>query len=331
MPTPLDQARSAHQGTTTPSVLDARVIAALRGSERLAPDRRGAPRFAAWWVPAVTTPVVLLLWFVLRTPVVPLVPVTSGVPEPDPATLAGMPGAPEVPGNWSLADAPPELSSHVTLWGHGETGIQSLLDETVSYGVFSGVQVSLRSDFATIDKRSEQHVVMLAGHLDWNVRYLETAQLTIEVLGVIYEVAPGRFSLQVQSNQVHLDVLEGRVVVRVPREPARTVTAGLQLASRAAVVPSQRVRWTRAEIERRLEAFSKAQQHEQAAAFIRSVVPQVSGELRESLLVDLSAIYGQYLHDWDRACATLSWATREFPDGALSEGVTHLRDRYRCP
>ena len=323
MQTPLERARAAHQDVRTPVALDQRVIAALR-----VPHRRGA-RFASWWVPAVTSPLVLLLWFVLRTPLTPIRPVIPALTDAGPAEVAE---APVVRESWSAAERLPEPQvNHVTLWGPGETGIQSLLDETVSYGVFSGVQVSLRSDFATIDKRSEQHVVMLAGHLDWNVRYLETAQLTIEVLGVIYEVTPGRFSLEVQPNQVQLDVQQGQVVVRTPRDPARTVVAGSQLASHAAVTPPARVRWTRAELERRLEAFSKAQQHEQAAVFIRSVVPQVSGALRESLLVDLAAIYGQYLHDWDRACATLSWATREFPAGALSEGIAHLRDRYRCP
>ncbi len=321
MPTPLDQARAAHREARTPAGLDHRVISSLRAQRR-------PSGFAAWWVPAATTPAVLLLWFLLRSPVTPSVPVLPAVSDLHPPVVAV---APVVPQKWSVADTLPELSSQVTLWGPGETGIQSLLDETVSYDVFSGVQVSLRSDFATIDKRSEQHLVMLAGALDWNVRYLETAQLTIEVLGVMYEVTPGSFSLQVQPGQVQLEVQKGQVVVRAPREPARTVVAGSQLASRAAVTPPPRVRWTRAEIERRLEAFSKAGQHEQAAGFIRVVVPQVSGELRESLLVDLAAIYGQYLHDWDRACATLSWATREFPAGALSEGVAHLRDRYRCP
>ncbi len=326
MQTPLERARSAHQETRTPAALDQRVIAALRA------PRRSHARFASWWVPAATTPLVLLLWVVLRTPLTPVRPVIPAVTDAGPVEVSAEPVVPVARESWTAADRLPEPQvNHVTLWGAGETGIQSLLDETVTYGVFSGVQVSLRSDFATIDKRSEQHVVMLAGHLDWDVRYLETAQLTIEVLGVIYEVTPGRFSLQVQPGEVRLDVTKGQVVVRAPREPARTVVAGARLASHAAAGPPPRTRWTRAELERRLDAFSKAQQHEQAAAFIRSVVPQVSGALRESLLVDLAAIYGQYLHDWDRACATLSWASREFPAGALSEGIAHLRDRYRCP
>jgi len=309
------------------------MLAGLRAPGRSRGPGLPAPRFATWWVPAITTPVVLLLWFFLHSPVTPLSPVTPFL-APAPVT-AGDPvaaGPCALPQQWSVASVLPEpMANHVTLWGPGETGIQSLLDETVSYGVLSGVQVSLRSDFATIDKRSEQVVVMLAGHLDWNVRYLETQDLTIEVLGVNYEIAPGRFSLQTQPNQVQLDVQEGQVVVRAPREPARTVVAGASLVSRAAVAPSPRVRWTRGELERRLEAFSKSGQHEQAAGFIRSVIPQVNGELRESLLVDLAAIYGQHLHDWDRACATLAWVVREFPAGALSEGVSHLRDRYRCP
>jgi hypothetical protein len=320
--TPLEQARSAHRETRTLAALDRRVIAAVRA------PRVRAPRFASWWVPAATSPLVLLLWFVLHTPATRLGPVDMAMPPVVPVAV----DPPVSRESWSAARQLPEpQSNHVTLWAPGETGIQSLLDETVSYGVFSGVQVSLRSDFATIDKRSEQHVVMLSGHLDWNIRYLETAVLTLEVLGVVYELAPGRFSLQVQPGQVQLDVHDGQVVVRSPRESARSVVAGQRVASRAVVALPPTVRWTRAALERRLEAYAKTGRHGDAAAFIRSVIPQVTGELRESLLVDLAAIYGQHLHDWDQACSTLSWAAREFPAGALAEGIVHLRDRYRCP
>lgn len=323
MKTPLDRARSAHRETRAPASLDQRVMAALGGS------RRTSPRFPAWWVPAFTTPAVLLLWFVLHDPLPPMVPVTP-VSTPGEGLVID---APEAPHPWSVSQSLPEpQANHVTLWSPGETGLQSLLDEAMSYGVASGVQVSLRSNFATLDKRAEQHVVMLAGHLDWNVRYLETTELTVEALGVVFEVSPGRFSLEVGRGHVNLAVEVGHVVVRAPREPARTVSAGSRWATRGSSTAASppRPAWTREELERRLEAFSRSGQHERAAAFIREVLPQVGGALRESLLVDLAAIYGQHLHDWDRACDTLSWAVREFPDGALSQGIAHLRDRYRC-
>jgi len=328
MTTPLQRARDAHRLTRTPAALDQRILAAVR-----APSRP-APRFPAWWVPAFTTPVVLLLWFWLHQPAAPVAPVLE-TPFPSPATASAQPvpaGDPlDAPQRWSVTRELPEpLASLVTLWWPGETGVQSLLDETVAYCVASGVQVSLRSDFATLDRRSEMHLVMLAGRLDWNVRYLETSELTVEALGVVYELSPGRFSLEVGRNQVTLEVEAGQVVVRAPREPARTVVAGSRYAARVAASPASRPAWTSEELERRLEAFAKAGRHEQAAAFIRAAIPQVSGALRESLLVDLAAIYGQHLHDWDRACETLSWAAREFPGGALAEGVSHLRDRYRC-
>mgnify|MGYP000963980771 CR=1 FL=1 len=326
MTAPLQRARDVHRQTRTPVALDQRILAAMRAPVR------PARRFPTWWVPAFTTPAVLLLWFWLHQPAAPVAP-TAGTPK---TPASGTPTAPvadagEAPQPWSVARELPEAQANlVTLWGPGETGVQSLLDETVAYGVSSGVQVSLRSDFATLDRRSEQHVVMLAGRLNWNVRYLETSELTVEALGVVYELSPGRFSLELERGQVTLQVEDGQVVVRAPREPARTVVAGGRHTARVPVSPASRPGWTREELERRLEAFAKAGQHEQAAAFIRAAIPQVSGALRESLLVDLAAIYGQHLHDWDRACETLSWAAREFPGGALSEGVSHLRDRYRC-
>lgn len=325
MTTPLHRARDAHQTARTPVALDQRVLATLRGTRR--PPRR----FAAWWVPALTTPAVLLLWFVLHDPVPPMMPV-SPAPVPAPGFVVAD-AAPEAPHAWSVSRPLPEpQANHVTLWAPGETGLQSLLDEAVGYGIASGVQVSLRSSFATLDKRSEQHIVMVAGHLEWNVRYLETSELTVEALGVVFEVSPGRFSLEVGRHQVTLEVEAGQVVVRAPKEPAKVVSAGARWNARVAPAPSpHRPAWTREELERRLEAFANAGQHERAAAFIREVLPQVGGALRESLLVDLAAIYGQHLHDWDRACDTLSWAVREFPGGALQEGIAHLRDRYRCP
>jgi hypothetical protein len=325
MKTPLDRARDAHRTARTTAALDQRVVAALRA------PRGPTPRFPAWWVPALTTPAVLLLWFLLHDPLPPMRS-ASPAPAPTPGFVVAD-AAPDAPQTWSVSRPLPEpQANHVTLWGPGETGLQSLLDEAMSYGVASGVQVSLRSSFATLDKRAEQHVVMLAGHLDWNVRYLETSELTVEALGVVFEVTPGRFSLEVGRHQVTLEVEAGQVVVRAPREPARIVSAQGRWTSRVAPGPSpNRPSWTREELERRLEAFAKAGQHDRAAAFIREVLPQVGGALRESLLVDLAAIYGQHLHDWDLACDTLAWAVREFPGGALSEGISHLRDRYRCP
>ena len=118
MPGPLDSAKAAHRETRTPVALDQLMLAGLRAPGRSRGPGLPAPRFATWWVPAITTPVVLLLWFFLHSPVTPLSPVTPFL-APAPVT-AGDPvaaGPCALPQQWSVASVLPEpMANHVTLW-----------------------------------------------------------------------------------------------------------------------------------------------------------------------------------------------------------------------
>ncbi len=317
MTRPIDRAQKAHLATRVPPELDVRILGRFR--EPL----RHTPRMPLWWIPAFTTPAVLLLWFFLHSPSTPMSTFTA-------TGLQGELQQPVAPEPWfpSPALLPEPPGNMVTLWCPGETGVQTLLDPTVSYGACNGVHVLLHSPWATLEKRSEEHFVVLSGKTEWHVRYIETSLLMLEAGGMVLEVGQSRFSLEVTPKKIQLEVLEGRITAYGDSAEPRQLSAGQTLNRRLAVPEPRRL--SEQEIRSRLKSCSEGGRHGEAADFIRQILPSVRAELRESLLLDLASIYGAHFHDWDRACETLDWLMREFPDGRLKNGALHLRSRYRC-